>query len=161
MSPDTGTVEVRIVELEPMWVAVARGQGRNPERRAWSTLLEWARTRGLDPYSGKHRFFGFDDPPPSPGKREYGYQQWMTVDPEVVTEAGNSVAVARFPGGRYAVTRCHGIHHITERWQRLAAWLGESEYRHRPVHELEELLTPEAILLDEYVFDLYLPLADD
>jgi hypothetical protein len=47
-------------------------------------------------------------------------------------------------------------------WRDLVLWFEDSPYKKPPHwHEcLEELLTPPDVPFDEYVFDLYLPIAE-
>jgi AraC family transcriptional regulator len=82
-------LEVRIVDMEPMRVASAHGFGEHPEDLAWQRMLAFAQAQGLDTESV--RFFGFNNPNPSPGSPNYGYEQWMTVGPEV--EAGGEIVI--------------------------------------------------------------------
>ena len=148
--------EVRIVELEPMRVAATLGFGAEPETEAWDKLMTWARaTNSLD---GTQRFFGFNNPNPMPGSPNYGYEQWMTIGPDA--EPIGDVEIKRFEGGLFAVLRCNGLATITEDWGRLAAWLEASPYRadHRPC--LEELLNSPVLPYTEWVFDLYVAIAE-
>jgi effector-binding domain-containing protein len=150
--------DVRIVELEPMRVASALGYGTQPEDEAWRLILGFARDRGID--TGAVRFFGFNNPSPSPHSPEYGYEQWMTVDPEV--EGTDEIEIKEIPAGRYAVARFRGLEHITETWQALVRWFEESGLRRAAdFYEcLEELLTRGDKPPEEWVFDLYLPVGE-
>jgi len=146
-----------LVELPPCRVAIARGFGESPEVAAWSTLLEWAERTGADPMSSAHRFFGFDDPPPSHPGEPYGYQQWMTVEPGVAADLHEDVAIAEFEGGLYATSRCHGLENITRTWAGLLEAVDRSHVDVPARVGLEELLTITASDPADYVFDLYLP----
>ena len=75
--------DFRIVQLEPLRVASAHGFGEGPETLAWDKLTAWARERGLWQDGTSRRFFGFNNPDPSPGSPNYGYETWMTVGSEV------------------------------------------------------------------------------
>ena len=148
--------EVRIVELDPLRVAATLGFGAEPEAEAWDKLMTWARaTNSLD---GTQRFFGFNNPNPMPGSPNYGYEQWMTIGPDV--EPIGDVEIKHFEGGLFAVLRCNSLATITEDWGRLAAWLEASPYRadHRPC--LEELLNSPVLPYTEWVFDLYVAIAE-
>jgi len=147
---------VRIVELEPMLIASAYGFGEEPEMQAWDTLLDWARSKGM--ILRDHRFFGFNNPNPSPGSPNYGYEQWMTINPE--EESADGIEIKEFSGGLYAVTRCEGLLHISEIWKQLAIWREESKYQEAAHQWLEECFTPEATQLEDFVFDLYAPIAE-
>ncbi|NLX09151.1 MAG: hypothetical protein GXY36_05810 [Chloroflexi bacterium] len=147
-------IDVRIVRLEPMRVAMAHGFGPSPEVIAWEKLLAWMQATGLRPE--EHRFFGFNNPDPSPGSPNYGYEQWVTVGPEV--QPGGDITIKEFGGGLYAVTRCK-LPQITETWRRLAAWREDSPYRCASHQWLEEALSPAVEPFDEVVLDIYIPIA--
>ena len=147
---------VRIVKLEPMIIASVLGFGEEPEMQAWDTLLSWARSKGMN--LKNHRFFGFNNPNPSPGSPNYGYEQWMTINPE--EESADGIEIKEFSGGLYAVTRCEGLLHISEIWKQLAIWREESKYQEAAHQWLEECFTPEATQLEDFVFDLYAPIAE-
>ncbi len=157
-------LDVRIVEMAPMRVASAHGFGQNPEEIAWKKILDFAQAQGLD--TGEARFFGFNNPNPSPSSPNYGYEQWMTVGPEV--EAVGDIVIREVPARRYVVTHFKGLENITRMWQELVLWFEESPYQ-KPPHWnecLEELLTPppnvpfDDVSFEEFEFNLYLPIAE-
>jgi DNA gyrase inhibitor GyrI len=151
-------LEVRIVKLEPMRVASVYGFGESPERQAWEKLVAWAGPKGLLDDAEKHRIFGFNNPNPSPGSPNYGYEFWIVVGPDVEPEG--DVRIVDFAGGLYAVTRCEELSKIGQLWQRLAAWQENSEYRSGSHQWLEENVGPVDVSHDEdaLVLDLYLPI---
>lgn len=156
-------LDVRIVTLEPLHVAAALGYGGSPEMLACQKLAAWARLHGLLEQPG-HRFFGFNNPSPSHGSPNYGYEQWITVGSEAHSEG--DIQVKDFPGGLYAVATCTGGgESIPEVWQQLVIWLEHSPYRQGAHQWLEECLTPELLFSDTFQadergfrFDLYLPI---
>ena len=150
-------IEVRIVNLGPMRVASAYGFGEQPEYIAWEKILEWAGRAGIEDLS-KHRFFGFNNPNPSPGSPNYGYEQWITVGPEA--EGDDEIEIKEFPGGMYGVLRSEGLQNISENWMKIAQWREESKYQEAHHQWLEECFTPQAESLEDYVFDLYVPIAE-
>jgi len=159
--------EVRIVKLEPLRVASAYGFGESPEIVAWDRLFAWAKQNGLAQNASglaesarERRFFGFNNPSPTPGSPNYGYEQWMTVGPEV--EPAGEIRLEEFPGGLYAVLRCQGVSNIPGGWTKLVHWLEDSPYQHGKHQWLEEALNPLIFSqaeksLEEAEFDLYLP----
>lgn len=153
-------LNVRIVDLPPLRVAAALGFGPSPEELAARALGPWLEARGGLGGPAQRRFFGFNNPSPSVGSPNYGYEQWVTAGPD---EAGaGDVTIKMFGGGRYGVARCR-LEQIQEAWARLAAWLEDSRYRMGPHQWLEECLTPEALLRGDVgalEFDLYIPLAE-
>jgi effector-binding domain-containing protein len=153
-------LEVKIVKMEPMRVAAALGFGTSPEPEAWDKILAFGRAKGLLDDSEGVRFFGFNNPSPTPGSPNYGYEQWMTVGPDV--EAEGDIEIKEIPSRRYAVTQFKGLENIGRVWQELVTWFEDSPYK-KPAHWhqcLEELLTPVGTPPEEYVFDLYLPIAE-
>ena len=119
-------IEVRIIELEAMRVASAYGFGEQPEYEAWEKILDWTEKQGIEDLS-EHRFFGFNNPNPSPGSPNYGYEQWITVGEDAIEE--EEIEFKEFPGGLYAVLRSEGLQNITENWKKLVVWREESRYR--------------------------------
>lgn len=155
--PHVADLSYRVVDLPCFCVAAARGVGTSPEMSAWSTLLEWAERRGLDPVSSSHRFFGFNDPSPSAPGEPYGYRQWMTVTPDVIADPHEDVTIEKFEGGTFVTTRCEGVGAITEHWRRLHEHATDAELEMASSPGLEELLTLTAPDPADYVFELYLP----
>ena len=149
-------IEVRIVELEPMRVAISHGFGPSPEEIAWTKILDWGRDKGLLADLSVPRFFGFNNPDPSPGSPNYGYEQWMTVPPDAVAEG--EIKIGEIPAGRYAVTRCT-LEEIGQAWRDLVAWVDRSRYKYGPLQCLEEAITyPEqaGLPFDQVVMDIYI-----
>jgi DNA gyrase inhibitor GyrI len=149
-------LDVRIVKLEPMLVASAYGFGESPEGLAWDNMSAWAEPKGL--LEKPHRNFGFNNPNPSPGSPKYGYELWITVDPDV--EPGEGIRILDFSGGLYAVARCEGLQNIGDVWRALATWREDSRYQKAYHQWLEELLTPPDVPFEDFVFDLFLPIAE-
>ena len=150
--------EVRIVQMEPMRVASAHGFGTTPEEQAWGKILAFAEAKGIDPKDA--RFFGFNNPNPSPGSPNYGYEQWITVGPDVRAE--DEITIKEIPARQYAVARCEGLSTIGEVWRQLVLWFEDSPYK-KPPHWsecLEELHTMPDVPPEDFVFDLYLPIAE-
>ena len=70
---------VQVIELEPMRVASVRAFSTQPEADAWKKMRAWAEPQGLLEDYTKHPVFGFNNPDPSPGQKEYGYEFWMRM----------------------------------------------------------------------------------
>ena len=154
-------LDVRIVKLPPMRVACVHGFGEGPEEQAFEKMTIWAEAHNL---LGKpYRVFGYNNPDPSPGSPNYGYDVWMTVDEAVQVEG--DVRIIEFPGGLYAVA-CVEVKNpwedIPGTWQKLVKWREASKY-HQGQHQwLEEHIGP----LDEmdatkpFTLDLHLPIVE-
>jgi DNA gyrase inhibitor GyrI len=154
-------LEVRIVELQPMRVASAWGFGKEPEGIAFSKLNKWARPKGFLDDPQKHRIFGFNNPDPSPGSPNYGYEVWIEVGPEVEPEG--DIRIVSFRGGLYAVTRCEvpkgDFEVIGATWKQLVTWREDSKYKYGPYQWLEQSIVTDNPGL-EFILDLFMPIAE-
>jgi len=151
-------LDVRIVELEPMRVASVRAISEAPENDAWKKMRAWAEPKSLLADPQKHPVFGFNNPDPSPDKKEYGYEFWIRVGLDIKPEG--EVQVRDFAGGLYAVTRCEVTEDpgkdIPEAWRRLADWVKASKYNFAKHQWLEKHVWEETH--EELVLDLYCPI---
>lgn len=132
--------KVEIVVLPPLRVATAWGFGPGPEEIAWAKLEAWARPLGLLDAPGA-RVFGFNNPNPSAGSPNYGYEFLVTVDEDVMP--GPEIRIGELQGGRYAVMPARvetdpGTD-IPAAWRRLDKWV--AQHGHRMGHQqwLEEM----------------------
>jgi DNA gyrase inhibitor GyrI len=153
-----GELEVRIVKLEPIHIASAHALSASPEGEAFEKLVAWAQPKGLTDDLKTHRIFGFNNPSPTPGSPNYGYEFWMVVGPEVEPEG--EIKIKDFDGGLYAVTRCTGVENIHPTWQKLVTWLEDSKHQGGSHQWLEEHLSPIGTPMDELVIDLYAPIIE-
>ncbi len=152
-------LDVRIVELQSMRVASFLGFGESPEMLAIEKLMAWAGPRGL--LEGQPRVFGFNNPSPSAGSPNYGYELWLAVGPEVAALAAGDpdTPIKQVDGGLYAVTRCGpGPDVIFPTWPRLVAWVDASESHTRGELCLEEQISRVGGPVEELVLDLYEPI---
>jgi DNA gyrase inhibitor GyrI len=160
-------MNVRIVKLEPVRVACASGFGAGPETQAWDKLKAWMRRKGLMDDLKSRRFFGFNNPNPSLGSPNYGYDQWVTVGAETVEDAEDRAAGVRildFPGGLYAVSRVQFSGDLgaefPQAWRRLVLWRESSRYRPASHQWLEEAIVGADGQLALNEFALHLPIAE-
>jgi len=153
--------KVYIARLDQMRVACVRVISENPERDAWEKMRRWAEPKGLLDDTERHPVFGFNNPNPAAEGKEYGYEFWISVDPDVEPEGG--IEVKDFAGGLYAVTTCklHGdpSGNVVDIWKKLWDWVQSSKYRRRRTHEMEKLHNPKAPEKD-LILDLYLPIEE-
>lgn len=179
-------IETRYVRLEAMRVARYRGFGEEPEGLAWAGLAAWLEDKGVripeeagsnEPPApgegqGGMRFFGFNNPNPSPASPNYGYEQWTTLEGGLAGlpdgPAGRGVEIGRFEGGSFLVARHRGSpERLPGTWAALMA-AAEAGPR-RPVNRqwLEECLSPGLVAagdpstMENWAFDLYLPVEDE
>ncbi|MGY5860936.1 MAG: effector binding domain-containing protein [Candidatus Thorarchaeota archaeon] len=161
----TKEIQVEIVQLEPMTVASIQAISKTPEDDAWKKMVAFAEPRGLLKDLKKNPIFGFNNPNPSAGKEEYGYEFWIRINPD--TKLEEDVAKKEFSGGLYAVTRCnltkestsaflHEHGHL-ESWANLMKWFESSEYKKGKHLCLEKSVNPKKPDQD-LLLDLYLPI---
>ncbi len=154
-------IEVRIVKLPPMRVACVNGFGQGPEGIAFGKMKAWATAHHL--LDKPHRLFGYNNPDPSPGSPNYGYDVWITVDESV--QADGEAKIIDFPGGLYAVARLEVKNpeaDIPGTWQKLVKWMESSKYRHGRHQWLEEHIGLPVDDVGEHPFtlDLHLPITE-
>jgi DNA gyrase inhibitor GyrI len=154
-------IEVNIVQLEPMRFASVYGFGPEPETIAWEKLNAYAGPKGYLDDPDHHRIFGFNNPDPSKGSPNYGYELWIEVSPDV--QAEGEVRIQGFEGGLYAVTRCPVLGGnydvIGQTWKKLVAWRENSKYKWGAHQWLEKTVPTPDLKEGEFVLDLYLPIA--
>ena len=123
-------LDVRIVELPPVRVASIWGFGESPEAVAWEKLEAWATPRGLLDDPERHPIYGFNNPNPSAGSPNYGYELWLQIDQDM--QPDGDARIVDFDGGLYAVTLCEvptgNFEVIGETWKWLVAWREGSTY---------------------------------
>lgn len=154
-------LEVRIVTLPAMRLVCVNGFGESPEGQAFDKMLAWAKAHNL--LKKPYRTFGYNNPDPSAGSPNYGYDVWLTVDKSVQTDG--EARIIDFPGGLYAVARVdvkNPWEDIPGTWQKLVKWMEASKYHHGRHQWLEEHIGP----LDDmggdrpFTLDLHLPIAE-
>ena len=154
-------LDVRIIKLEPLRVASFQGFGEQPEEQAWQKLAAWAKPRGYLDEGANRRIFGFNNPNPSAGSPNYGYEFWITVGPEAGPEG--EMRIAEFTGGLYAVLRVGPIadpaQDIPSGWQSLHTWCEGSKYRFATHQWLEESIGTGPGGPGDWFMDLYMPVA--
>lgn len=133
-------LNVRIVKLDALRAASAWGFGPGPEEVAWQKLAAWAGPRGLLDSARAPRIFGFNNPSPSVGSPNYGYEFWLVVAPDV--EPADDIRLQAFAGGLYAVLPIEVSGNLAEvmpaAWQELDKWVADSAYRPGTHQWLEE-----------------------
>ena len=148
--------EIRIETLHPIRAAHFHAFSQTPEDDAWKKAASWAESRGLLGETPT-RVFGRNNPPPSPGKKEYGYEFFLELEPGLKEEEG--VRIEKLPGGRCAVLACEGVEHLPETWRRLYDWVTTNGKKVAD-HGLEEHLNPGEPDVSRLEFDLWLPVEE-
>lgn len=150
--------DIRIVKVEPMHVASAYAFGNNPEESALAKMGSFVEKNNLLEEGHMPPTFGFNNPNPSAGSPNYGYEVLLPVAENTVPT--DNVRIVNFSGGLYAVAPCRGLHNIGDEWLTLAKWREGTEYTAGKHQWLEHLLSPPGAPPNEMTFDLYLPIAE-
>ncbi|MFW9980420.1 MAG: effector binding domain-containing protein [Candidatus Thorarchaeota archaeon] len=158
-------IQVEIRQLDPMTIASVQAIGKTPEEDAWKKLVAFAEPRGLLKDQKKNPIFGFNNPDPTKGKEEYGYEFWIRIDSDMNLDEG--VTKKKFGGGLYAVKRCNLTkeatseftqeHGVSESWFRLHEWLKSSEYKKGSHQWLEKSVNPNKPD-EDLLLDLHMPI---
>ena len=159
-------LKVNIVKLESMRVVSFHAVSNNPEVDGWTKMNKWSKSKELLKDLENHPLYGFNNPDPSPDKKEYGYEYWIKVGSDFESD---EVEVKDFPGGLFAVTKCNPNEDMKNEffkengflitWKKLREWVENSKYSYtkRPCfeHHLDPLINP-----NEWLFDLYFPIKE-
>jgi DNA-binding transcriptional ArsR family regulator len=161
---------VQVIEIEPMRVASVRAFSESPENDAWEKMRAWAEPQGLLEDLTSHPVFGFNNPNPSPGQKEYGYEFWIRMGAHFKGEG--EIEAKDYDGGLFAVTTCkpweemqsdfvkeHGPFLVS--WKKLVDWiiLNEKYEMDESRQCLEKAHDPNAAFKD-LVLDLYQPIKE-
>lgn len=93
-------MDIRIVYLPPATVASSHYFGKNPEDPSGEKLAEFIRKSNLPEIKPDFRVYGFNNPSPTNGKEEYGYEFLVTIPDEFEVTA--PLEKKHFAGGLYA-----------------------------------------------------------
>lgn len=151
-------MDMHLERLDPMIVAAVVARGSTPEPEAWEQITAYAEPRGYLEDPAAHPWFGFNNPPPEPGRDEYGYEMWIRV--EEGADPAPGVDIKHVPGGTYAVTRCRLVDdprgRIDEVWLQLVEEVQRRGLVRRHAHELERVVDA-SVKIDDLELDLMLP----
>ncbi|MHA2100713.1 MAG: AraC family transcriptional regulator [Candidatus Kariarchaeaceae archaeon] len=154
--------ECKIVELDPMKVVSIRVISKTPEDDAWKKMKSWAEPLGLLNDLEKHPVYGFNNPNPTPGKEEYGYEFWIKIEPDMKID--ENIETKQFEGGLFAVAPSKLIEDIDsdgilKTWKNLITWVNDNEEYEivKNVPCLEKARNPD-VGMDELILDLYEPI---
>lgn len=152
--------QVRIVEMKDQKVALAHGTGKEigePEEEAWDKLMRWIKEEDVLEEKDGFQLFGRNNPPPTEENEEYGYDQMVTLYNNY--ESTENIEITEIEGGSFAVTRFKNLENIVEKWQELYEWVQNNDEYEIAGHGLEELLSsPEELVPEKMIFDLWLPI---
>ena len=152
--------EIKLVTLKDMRVISFHGFGSSPESIAWNNLREWIKKNAFEGLVESQRFFGFNNPNPSPGSENYGYEQWMTLPESYEPKEGDTIKT--LSGGLFAIGGFRGANPeaFGPAWQAVNDWRVDSEYVYDESRQwLEELLTKDSVMVEKpsVDFDCLMP----
>lgn len=161
---------VSIVELPVSRVVSVYGFGEEPEMKSHEIMHTFIESADWDKGEIKnHRFFGFNNPDPSPGSSRYGYEHWITIGDTFAMPRNTpeGVSIKEMEGGLYASLTSPGIPN-PEKWGGVVRWINGSEYQYDESRQwLEEIELSEAALAsltgeptdpESFVFHLLSPI---
>ncbi|MBN1216261.1 MAG: effector binding domain-containing protein [Candidatus Lokiarchaeota archaeon] len=154
-------MKVEIVILKPMRVVSFHEIGENPEFKVLEKLINWAKPKGLLKNRELNPIFGFNNPNPLEGKKEYGYELWLVIDEEM--QVFDDVIIKEVEGGKFAVTRCEvrgNPEIIPKTWENLAKWVQKSNYRYGGPYWYEKYIVQIESIIENvnFTLELYFPI---
>ena len=146
---------VMIVKIDPIRVAVCNRISKSPEKDSYEVLRAWSEPKGLLKDPVKYPLFGRNNPNPSPGKKEYGYDFMLAIPADMKIDG--EMKEGEIPGGTYAVVRTH-FELITDMWIWLYNWTKEKGYKPTGNAYEEHILGVDIEQPMNMLFDLWLQL---
>ena len=93
-------LNIKEIVLEDFECISHKAFGVNPENKAWEVLSKWAEDNGVL-YSS--RIFGFNNPNPVPGKKEYGYEFCLKLHEKIKKEIPEAFNYKTMSGGKFII----------------------------------------------------------
>jgi len=153
-------LEVQFIRLQPMRVVSFQAISESPENEAWAKLREWAEPKGYFDDLERNPIYGFNNPNPSPGKKEYGYEFWLVVNPDFKSD---EVEVKDVPESFNVVTRCNvedPARDITEAWKKILQWIKKHKIKFAGRCGIEKVIVP-SHSGEGFILDIYIPVEED
>jgi predicted transcriptional regulator YdeE/DNA-binding HxlR family transcriptional regulator len=151
---------VKFEKLPPMRVASFQSSiSESPENEAWEKLRNWAEPLGLLADPDKHPIYGFNNPEPKSGSKEYGYEFWIQVDSKFETD---DATIKDIPAGFYVVTRCvvnNAFEDIPNTWKKLIEWIKKQGYKFGKTCGLEKVVSSSHT--GNWILDIYIPIEEE
>ncbi|MCE7746100.1 MAG: ArsR family transcriptional regulator [Candidatus Heimdallarchaeota archaeon] len=153
-------LEVQFIRLLPMRVVSFQAVSETPENDAWKKLREWAEPKEYFDDLDKNPIYGFNNPDPSPGKKEYGYEFWLVVDQDFTSD---EVTVKDVPESFNVVTRCNvedPARDIGEAWKKILQWIKKHKIKMAGRCGIEKVIVP-SHSGEGFILDIYIPVEED
>ncbi len=93
-------MDIRILYLAPATVASSHYIGENPEENAEKALARFIKESNLTVLKPDFRVYGFNNPSPTKGMEQYGYEFFVTIPQNLNVES--PLIKKEFAGGLYA-----------------------------------------------------------
>lgn len=138
--------DIKVIrELPEMKVACFTYFGKDPEEHAYNKLKEWFEENEVTLHDSPYRLFGYNNPDPEEGAKEYAYEYAITIPDEmyekledVPDDIAHGVTYPKvyrkiIHSGKYAVlsVKREGEdigYAIMAAWKRFINWIDESKY---------------------------------
>ncbi len=152
-------LDVQFIRLMPMRVVSFHAISESPEDDAWKKLREWAEPKGYFEDLEKNPIYGFNNPNPTPGKKEYGYEFWIVVDPDFKSD---EVIIKDVPESFNVVTRClveDPVRDISDAWKKILDWIKKYKIKIAGECGLEKVIIP-SHSGEGFILDIYIPIEE-
>jgi len=153
-------LEVQFIRLMSMRVVSFHAISETPEDDAWKKLREWAEPLGYFEDLEKNPIYGFNNPNPTPGKKEYGYEFWLVVDSDFKSD---EVVIKDIPETFNVVTRCHvevPERDIPDAWKKILEWIKKHKVKIAGKCGLEKVIIP-SHSGEGFILDIYIPVEEE
>ncbi len=150
---------VTFERLMPMRVVSFQAISNTPENDAWNLLRDWAEPKGLFADPVAHPIYGFNNPNPQAGKKEYGYEFWIQVDAKFEDD---DVKIVDFPGAYCVVSRCFvndPEKDIPETWTKMLDMIKAKGWKFGNFCGLEKIVSSSHT--GNWIMDIYIPLNEE
>lgn len=131
--------DIQVIKLSPMKMISFYSYGPHPETQCWNKLMSWVKEKKFKVDVKNNRIFGFNNPCPSVGSSNYGYEFWISVNEDI--QPKDDMRLIDFSGGLYATVSFNieiPDEELPEYWKGLNIWCEESNYGFANHQWLEE-----------------------
>ncbi|MDA3852084.1 MAG: effector binding domain-containing protein [Spirochaetaceae bacterium] len=121
-------MNVEIKELPQATQMAFQAFGVEPESQAWQKLEQWVKEKNF-PLEENSEIYGFNNPDPTAGNQQYGYEFRLTLPEDFKAAAKDEII--NYPGGKYSTASfvLKTGEEIPKAWAILSDWFESSEYK--------------------------------
>ncbi len=153
------SLKVEIVKMPDTKVIAVQVIGTEPETKAWQKMEAWLKEHNFN--KEELKIYGFNNPNPTPGKEEYGYEFYVPTNLNL--EEDDTIKIKEMKGGTFAVTEClvkGDFEQITRSWKELIGWVKDHpDYEFEADYCYEHHPDPNASP-EDFILNLYLPVVE-